>query len=336
MEKDKISLAHGSGGRLSQYLVEKLIYPIFGDNGGQELLDAALLTIEGSRMAFSTDSFVVSPLFFNGGNIGKLAACGTINDLAVSGAKPLYLSVGLIIEEGFPTEELKEILTSLSETAHEAGAAIVTGDTKVVERGNADGLYINTAGIGIMPDDIVLGPKMISPGDIVFVSGAVGDHGMSILSQREGLSFQIPVESDCAALNSLTEALLQTSGITCMRDPTRGGLATTLVELAEQSGTLVEIVQEKIPIKPVVAAGCDMLGFDPLYLANEGKLLVFAKPEKEKEIHSVFKNHPLGQEARLIGKVTSFRDKGMVLLETELGVKRILTMLEGEHLPRIC
>ncbi|NTW05843.1 MAG: hydrogenase expression/formation protein HypE [Peptococcaceae bacterium] len=336
MNNRVISLAHGSGGRLTQELIEEIIYPAFGNNGGNPLLDSALLTIDYKKIAFTTDSFVVSPLFFEGGDIGKLAACGTINDLAVCGATPLYISVGLIIEEGFSVELLKKILRSLASAAGDAGVLVVTGDTKVVERGNADGIYINTAGIGVLPQDVRVGPEMIEPGDLIFISGAVGDHGMSVLTKREGLSYQIPVASDCAPLNSLIKSLLETSGIKCMKDPTRGGLATALVELAEQSKTLMEISEERIPIRQTVSLGCDLLGLDPLYLANEGNLLIIAKADKESEIAAVLDNHPLGKEAKLIGRVVSYRDKGMVLLETPLGVKRILTMLEGEQLPRIC
>jgi len=256
--------------------------------------------------------------------------------LAVSGAKPLYLSVGLIIEEGFSVAELRKALTSLAAAANDAGVSVVTGDTKVVGRGDADGLYINTAGIGTIPEGVNIGPKEISPGDLIIVSGTVGDHGLAILSQREGLSFQSPVRSDCAALNRLAQALVGTGGVSCMRDPTRGGVATTLAELAEQSRTVMEISEEKIPVLPAVATGCSMLGLDPLYLANEGKILIIAKPGKEGDIMSVLKNNPFGERARVIGRVLVREDRGKILLETSLGTKRILPRLEGEHLPRIC
>ncbi|MEW6064492.1 hydrogenase [Desulforamulus profundi] len=336
MKRDKILLAHGSGGELSRELIEEIIYPIFDNNGGQELLDSAFLALEGGRIAMTTDSYVISPLFFPGGDIGKLAACGTINDLAVCGAIPKFLSVGLIIEEGFPVEDLKKILRSLSDTAASAGVLIVTGDTKVVERGSADKIFINTTGIGIVPEGVSLGPTEISVGDLIIISGMVGDHGMAVLCQREGLSLGGQIASDCAPLSDLAELLVSTGGVSCMRDPTRGGVASVLYELARQSKMTMEILNEAVPVHHAVAAGCSMLGLDPLYLANEGKLLIFARPEKESEIMNVLRNHPLGRAGRVIGRVTSRDDSGKVLVETELGAKRILPVLEGEHLPRIC
>ncbi|MBO8169524.1 MAG: hydrogenase expression/formation protein HypE [Thermoanaerobacteraceae bacterium] len=337
MDQERILLAHGSGGRQTQELIEKIIYPIFEANGGQPLLDAALLPAPGGAgLALTTDSFVVSPLFFPGGDIGKLAACGTINDLAVVGARPLYLTVGLIIEEGFAVADLKRILTSLAEVAKSAGVSVVAGDTKVVERGNADKLYINTTGIGVVAPGVALGPERIAEGDLIIVSGTVGDHGMTILCQREGLPLEAEVASDCAALHDLARALIATGGISCMRDPTRGGLATALNELAAQSGTVMEISEEKVPVQPPVAAGCGMLGLDPLYLANEGKLLITVRPDCGEAVMSVLVKHPLGKRARVIGRVTGRDGRGKVLLETGLGVRRILPGLEGEHLPRIC
>lgn len=336
MKDERISLAHGSGGKISQSLVEDLIYPIFNNNGGHELLDAALLTVGNNRIAMTTDSFVVSPIFFPGGDIGKLAACGTINDLAVSGASPKYMSVGLVVEEGFLLEDLRKVLVSLSETASEAGVSVVTGDTKVVEKGSADKIYINTTGIGVVPEGVLIGPSQIAVGDLVVVSGTLGDHGMTILSKREGLSFGTPVVSDCAPLNELAELLVSTGGVSCMRDPTRGGAAAVLSELAKQSGMLIEIQEDSLPVHPAVIAGCDMLGLDPLYLANEGKLVVFFRPDKEQEIIDVLRNHSLGLSSSIIGKVVSKEESGKVLLETELGAKRVLTAAEGEHLPRIC
>ncbi|WP_366922173.1 hydrogenase expression/formation protein HypE [Metallumcola ferriviriculae] len=335
MKRDKITLAHGSGGKLSQRLIEEVIYPAFGSNGGHELLDAASFTAWG-KMAFTTDSFVISPLFFSGGDIGKLAACGTINDLAVSGAEPLFLSVGLIIEEGFEISKLQKILQSLANTAETAGAAVVTGDTKVVERGNADKLYINTAGIGLISPGTQLGPANIEVGDVIIVSGTMGDHGMAVLSCREGLSFETVLTSDCAALNGLVEAVSRTGSIVCMRDPTRGGLATTLCELAEQSGTVMEIIEDQVPVKPAVTLGCAMLGMDPLYLANEGKVIIIAKNQSKEKVLTAVKGHPLGSDAQIIGKVTGRDQGGAVLLETTVGAKRLLRRLEGEHLPRIC
>jgi len=332
----QITLAHGGGGKLSRELVEEIIYPIFDNNGGHRLLDSALLSLDGGNIAMTTDSFVISPLFFPGGDIGKLAACGTINDLAVAGAKPRFLSVGLIIEEGFEIADLKRILHSLAKTASAAGVSVVTGDTKVVEKGNCDGLYINTTGLGVVPENVSLGPEKVSVGDLVIVSGSIGDHGMAILSTREGLSFRTEIESDCAPLNDLTEKLVATGGVSVMRDPTRGGVASILHELAQESGLTVEISEEMLPVHPAVNAGCSMLGLDPLNLANEGKLVIFAKAHKEEEVMNVLKNHPLGRSASVIGKVTSREEWGKVLIETTLGAKRILPLIEGEVLPRIC
>jgi len=336
MTAEKILLAHGSGGKLTQQLIENIIYPIFKHNDGHDLLDAALMCIGSSRVALTTDSFVISPIFFPGGDIGKLAACGTINDLAVSGAKPLALTVGLIVEEGFPLQDFKKILVSLKATAEAAGVSVVTGDTKVVEKGNADKIYINTTGIGTVDDGINLNPKNITPGDLIVVSGPVGDHGMAIISQREGIAFQSPIISDCAALNGLTEGVLASGGILCMRDPTRGGVATTLLELAEQSQMMFEIKEDNIPVRPAVTAGCDMLGLDPLYLANEGKLVLIIKPHKEREVLTALSSHPLGKGCEIIGQVTAEDKKGRVLLENSLGVKRLVSKLEGPMLPRIC
>jgi hydrogenase expression/formation protein HypE len=332
----KITLAHGSGGRLSQELINNVIYPIFKNNGGNELNDSALLSLKSETLAFTTDSYVVKPIFFPGGDIGKLAVCGTINDLSVCGAIPKYLSVGFIIEEGLEMRDLKTILKSMANVLEETDVKVVTGDTKVVERGNAEKIYINTSGIGIIPENVSLGPGMISADDVIIVSGTVGDHGMAILSSREGLSFESSLQSDCAPLNSLTRKLVETGGVTCMRDPTRGGLASCLVELANQAGCSMEVYSETIPINPLVKSGCDMLGLDPLYLANEGKVIIFVKKGFENNILTILKNHPLGKNAAVIGRVIRKDADAKVLLETELGVKRSLYLLEGEHLPRIC
>jgi len=248
----------------------------------------------------------------------------------------LALTVGLIVEEGFPLQDFKKILVSLKATAEAAGVSVVTGDTKVVEKGNADKIYINTTGIGTVDDGINLNPKNITPGDLIVVSGPVGDHGMAIISQREGIAFQSPIISDCAALNGLTEGVLASGGILCMRDPTRGGVATTLLELAEQSQMMFEIKEDNIPVRPAVTAGCDMLGLDPLYLANEGKLVLIIKPHKEREVLTALSSHPLGKGCEIIGQVTAEDKKGRVLLENSLGVKRLVSKLEGPMLPRIC
>jgi hydrogenase expression/formation protein HypE len=334
---DKILLAHGSGGRQSQELIQEIIYPIFNNNGGKPLLDGAVVAKGRGRLAVSTDSFVVSPLVFPGGDMGKLAVCGTVNDLLCMGAVPKYLTVGLIIEEGLEITRLKEILISMAKACQEANVAIVTGDTKVVERGSADGLFINTTGIGFVPAKRRLEPKRTEPGDAIIVTGNMGDHGMAILSQREGLSFENPIVSDCAPLYEMMAASLEIEGaIKCMRDPTRGGLATTLNELAQEARLVFDIEEESVPVDATVQASSDMLGLDPLYLANEGKLIVIVKREYATEILAKIKAHPYGVNASIIGSVVSGHNKGQVLLETPLGAKRILPMLEGEHLPRIC
>jgi hydrogenase expression/formation protein HypE len=318
-------------------LVREVFQHTFDNPILDELLDAAVLEVGGSRLAFTTDSFVVDPIFFPGGDIGKIAVCGTVNDLAVSGAEPLFLSAGFIIEEGFPIPDLRRIVRSMREAAERAGVRVVTGDTKVVGRGNADKVFINTAGIGVIPGGRRLSPRCMEPGDVVLVSGTMGDHGLAILAQREGLSFSTPVESDCAPLNRITAAVLEAGGdgVRCMRDPTRGGLATTLNELAGQSGRGILVKEELIPVRREVRGACEMLGIDPLYLANEGKLIAVVAPEKAEMVLKVMKSLPEGREAVEIGEVLS-SDEGLVLLETELGATRILTMLEGEPLPRIC
>ncbi len=336
-EDDVIQLGHGSGGNLTNRLVREVFEHTFDNPILDELLDAAVLEVGGSKLAFTTDSFVVDPIFFPGGDIGKIAVCGTVNDLAVSGAEPLFLSAGFIIEEGFPIPDLRRIVRSMREAAERAGVWVVTGDTKVVGRGNADKVFINTAGIGLIPEGRRLSPRCMEPGDVVLVSGTVGDHGLAILAQREGLSFSTPVESDCAPLNRIAAAVLEAGGdgVRCMRDPTRGGLATTLNELAGQSRRGILVKEELIPVRREVRGACEMLGIDPLYLANEGKLIAVVAPEKAERVLEAMKSLPEGREAVEIGKVLS-SDEGLVLLETELGATRILTMLEGEPLPRIC
>lgn len=334
---ERILLSHGSGGLQSQRLIKDIIYPIFNNNWDNPLLDGAVLPKKEGTLVVSTDSFVVTPLFFPGGDIGKLAVCGTVNDLLCMGAVPYYLTVALIIEEGLEVKELTNILRSMAGAAAEAGVAIVTGDTKVVERGNADGLFINTTGIGFIPANRNIQPSQIQTGDVVLVTGDIGDHGMAILSQREGLAFSRPIASDCAPLNGMMEeALAMSSGISCMRDPTRGGLATALNELAQEGNVTIEINEELIPINSTVQAGCDMLGLDPLYMANEGKLIVIVRQNQAYEVLDRIRKHPYGKKAAIIGQVTGAKPGGKVLMETILKTKRILPMLEGEHLPRIC
>lgn len=329
---ERVMLAHGSGGRLSHELIVNLFQKYLANPHLNQMNDAVLLP-GGERLAVSTDSFVVSPLFFRGGNIGKLAVCGTVNDLAVSGAIPKFMSLALILEEGLPMAELEKIVKSVAETATEAGVAIVCGDTKVVERGSADKIFINTTGLGYITDRLV-GPERIRPGDEILITGTIGDHGIAILSEREGLEFQTPVQSDCAPLNGLIDRFYG-PGVKCMRDPTRGGVATTLNELALQGGVSMLLKEESLPLSPSVDSACEMLGLDPLYLANEGKALVIVAAEAAAEVLMKMQSHPLGRQAARIGKVEEGKP-GLVLLETFLGGKRIIGMLEGEHLPRIC
>ncbi len=332
-----ILLGHGSGGTLTNQLVKTVFQEAFGNPILDEMLDAAVLELPKGRIAFTTDSFVVDPIFFPGGDIGKIAVCGTVNDLAVSGAEPLYLSAGFIIEEGFPLADLRRIVHSMKEAAESAGVRVVTGDTKVVGRGGTDKIFINTTGIGLIPEGRVLSPRRMQPGDAVIVSGSLGEHGLAILARREGLSFTTPVVSDCAPLQRLTRAILEAGGdgIRCMRDPTRGGLATTLNELAAQSGQGILVHEELLPLRREVVGACEMLGIDPLYLANEGKVIVVAAPDVAERVLEAMRGLPEGTGALRIGEVIP-DNPGLVLLETELGATRIITMLEGEPLPRIC
>jgi hydrogenase expression/formation protein HypE len=297
--------------------------------------DSAVLEING-RTAFTTDSYVVSPIFFPGGDIGRLAVCGTVNDLAMSGAYPLYLSLSLIIEEGLPFEELDKVIASVQKAAAEAGVKVVTGDTKVVNKGTADKLFINTSGLGVIPDGVNISGANAAPGDTVIIRGSIGDHGMAIMSQREGLRFTIPIESDCAPLNSLVAAMLAaSSNIHSLRDPTRGGLATTLNELAEQSGVGINIVEELIPVNEAARSACEVLGFDPLYVANEGKLIAIVAPGDAEAVLSAMKKNVYGRGSVVIGEVTD-KHPGRVNMKTLLGASRIVDMLSGELLPRIC
>lgn len=324
-------MAHGSGGRLSHELITRF-QKYLGNAYLDQMNDATVLP-SGGRIAVTTDSFVITPLFFRGGDIGKLSVAGTVNDLAVSGAIPRFLTLALILEEGFPLDDLEQIIQSIAETVSEAGVQIICGDTKVVERGSADQIFINTTGIGMITDRIV-GPKLIKPGDEILITGTIGDHGIAILSEREGLEFQTPVLSDCAPLNKLIDTFFM-PGVKCMRDPTRGGVATTLNELAQVAGVSMLLEEAKLPILPSVKGACDMLGLDPLYLANEGKAVVIVSPEVAENVLQKMKSHSLGQSAARIGRVEEGKP-GLILLETLFGGKRVVGMLEGEHLPRIC
>jgi len=316
--EDKILLAHGSGGKLAHELVEKSFVKAFANPFLAKLDDSAVMDFSG-KLAFTTDSYVVSPIFFPGGDIGKLAVYGTVNDLAMSGAKPLYLSLSFIIEEGLPQDELNEIVDSVQQAAQEAGVEIVTGDTKVVHRGSADKLFINTAGIGIIPEGVNVSGNKARPGDRVSLSGAIGDHGIAVLSQREGLSFSTQLESDCAPLGSLVAEMLAASpDIHCLRDPTRGGLATTLNELAKQSKVSIRIEEEKIPVREEVLAACEMLGFDPLYVANEGKLVAIVSAKDTNKILKAMRENHYGTGATIIGEVKA-EHPGRVVMKTCLG-----------------
>ncbi|MBC7222934.1 MAG: hydrogenase expression/formation protein HypE, partial [Anaerolineae bacterium] len=329
--------AHGSGGKLHHELVRGLFLRHFRSPVLASLDDAAAVAAPGTRLAFTTDSYVISPLFFPGGDIGKLAVCGTVNDLAVVGARPLYLSAGFILEEGLPLETLERVVTSMAETARAAGVDIVTGDTKVVDRGSADGLFVNTAGVGALPEGLHLTPRNLRPGDVLLVSGTIGDHGMAVMMQREGLSFQSALVSDCAPLNGLIQRLLSAcpGAVRCMRDPTRGGLATTLNEWTQAAAVGIEVDEEAIPLREEVRAACEFLGLDPLYVANEGKVVVAVAPEAADAALEALRAHPLGRDAARIGQVTEAHPH-RVVLRTPLGARRVVEMLAGAQLPRIC
>ena len=335
MKDETILLAHGSGSRLSHNLIDKYLLPPLTNPLLARLDDSAVFDLAG-RLAFTTDSYVVSPIFFPGGDIGKLAICGTVNDLSMSGAQPLYLSLSFIIEEGLTISELKKVLESVKAATEEAGVQIVTGDTKVVNRGSADKLFINTSGIGVVPEGADISGSNAKAGDNIILSGAIGDHGIAVMSQREGLKFSAPVKSDCAPLNQLVSEMLSVSRqIHSLRDPTRGGLATTLNEFAEQSNVGITIEEDRIPIHDGVRGACELLGLDPLYVANEGKLIAVVARNDAGKILTKIKRNKYGAEAAIIGEVTD-QHKGKVILKTRLGASRILDMLSGELLPRIC
>jgi len=336
----KILLAHGSGGRLSHELVGKEFLPPWANPILDQLNDSAVFPLSpdgsGPRLAFTTDSYVVKPLFFKGGDIGRLAVCGTVNDLAMVGAEPLYLSASFVIEEGLPLSTMRAVVRSMRAAAAEAGVHIVTGDTKVVEGGAADGLFVNTAGLGVVPPGVEIGGGRAQVGDTVILSGSIGDHGIAVLSQREGLEFESPVASDVAPLNRLVAAMLAASpNVHVLRDPTRGGLATTLNEIAGQSAVAVHVEEGKIPLKEGVWAACEMLGFDPLHVANEGKLVAVVAPQDAGAVLAAMRATRYGEEAAIIGEVEA-EPAGKVLMRTAIGGTRIIHMLVGEMLPRIC
>lgn len=334
--EEHILLAHGNGGKLTSQLIEECFLPYFQDKLLNQLNDQAIVELEGYRIAFTTDSFVVDPLFFPGGDIGKLSVYGTVNDLAVGGAIPLYLSIGFIIEENFPIEELKKISSSISTAAKEARMRIVTADTKVVEKGACDKMFINTSGIGIVKKGIDFSGHNAREGDKILLSGDIGDHGIAILSSRKGIEFETSVKSDCAPLNLLVNDLIPYSPyIHTMRDLTRGGLATILNEIAIQSDLGITIYEDHIPLKEEVRGMCELFGLDPLYLANEGKLVAFVHSESAEEILSLMKKNPLGENALIIGEVMKEPSK-KVTMETQVGGSRFIDMLVAEDLPRIC
>ena len=336
-----IVMGHGGGGKLGNELVEHLFLPAFRNPALENLGDAAVLHLGAglspTRLAMSTDSFVVQPLFFPGGSIGELAVNGTVNDLAVSGAIPRFLSASFILEEGFPLSQLAAIVQSMADAAATAGVQIVTGDTKVVERGHGDGCYINTAGVGELRDGISVGPHRAQPGDAILVSGMIGDHGMAIMSVREGLEFESQICSDCAALNGMIAAVLDAAGeaVHAMRDPTRGGLASTLNEIANSSGVGIAIDERSLPVRPEVQSACELLGFDPVYVANEGKAVFFVAPEAADHVLEVLRAHPLGRDAARIGYVTAEHPR-MLVARTAMGANRVIPIQIGEQLPRIC
>jgi hydrogenase expression/formation protein HypE len=332
---NRILLAHGSGGKLAHELIEKGFLPQLSNPLLNKLDDSAVFDLSG-RLAFTTDSYVVNPIFFPGGDIGRLAVCGTVNDLSMTGAVPLYLSLALIIEEGLPHEDLMRVIRSVQQAAAETGVQIVTGDTKVVNRGSADRLFINTAGVGIVPRGLEISGSKAQPGDRVIISGTLGDHGIAVLSQREGLSFSTELKSDCAPLNRLVAEMVEVSSrIHCLRDPTRGGLATTLNELAAQSKVGIRIEEERLPVREEVSAACEMLGLDPLYVANEGKLIAIVAPEDAEAMLDRMHRNLYGREAAIIGEVRQ-QNPGRVVMKTRLGASRIVDMLVGDPLPRIC
>ena len=336
MKSERIMLDHGSGGKISHQLVTRTLVPTFDNEILARLDDGAVFNVGESRLAFSTDTYVVDPIFFPGGCIGDLAVNGTVNDLAMCGAKPLYLSAGLIIEEGFLMADLEKILQEMNKAAKKADVKIVTGDTKVVPRGAADKIFINTAGVGVVAEGVHISGANARPGDRILVSGTIADHGMTILSRREGLSFESELASDSAPLNRMVERMLSVSEkVHVLRDPTRGGVGSTLNEIALQSNIGIRLHEDRIPVKPAVAGICELLGFDPLYVANEGKLLAAVAPEDAEKILAAVKEDEFGKDACFIGEVVD-EHPGRVFMTTRIGGSRIVDMLTGEQLPRIC
>jgi hydrogenase expression/formation protein HypE len=333
-----IVMGHGAGGRMMADLIEHLFAPAFNNEWLAQMGDSTVFELSAfsfQQLAFTTDSFVVSPLFFPGGNIGDLSVYGTVNDLAMRGAKPLFLSAGFILEEGLPMETLGNVVTAMAQACRKAGVKVVTGDTKVVQKGHGDGMYINTSGIGAIPTGVDIGPANARPGDAVLVSGTIGDHGIAIMSVREGLTFQTETQSDTAPLNGLVETMIEAGKIHCLRDATRGGLAAVLNELAGSSKVGIEFDERKVPLRPEVDAACEMLGLDPFYVANEGKLVAIVPDEAAEQILAAMHQHEYGKEAAIIGKVVKSHP-GLVTARTSIGGMRVVDVPAGELLPRIC
>ncbi|MGX1134741.1 hydrogenase expression/formation protein HypE [Streptomyces glaucescens] len=335
-DRPRVVMGHGGGGAMSAELVERILLPALAGGAPAALTDSAVVELGGARLAFSTDSFVVRPLFFPGGSIGDLAVNGTVNDLAMSGARAAFLSCGLILEEGVEIDTVAKVAEAIGAAARTAGVRVVTGDTKVVEAGHGDGVYVNTAGVGLVPAGVDLRPERVAPGDVVLLSGAVGMHGVAILSERENLRFEADVVSDCAPLTGLVEAMLAvTPELRVLRDPTRGGLAASLNEIAAASGCGIVVQERAVPVPPPVAGACAMLGLDPMYVANEGKLVAFVPREHADAVLAAMRAHPLGAEAAVVGEVVA-EHPGMVVARTGLGGTRVVDMPLGEQLPRIC
>jgi hydrogenase expression/formation protein HypE len=332
----RVDLSHGAGGRAMAQLIEELFVQAFDNEWLRQMNDQACFAVPAGRMVMSTDSHVVSPLFFPGGDIGSLSVHGTVNDVAMSGARPLYLAAGFILEEGFPLSDLKRIVKSMAGAAQDAGVSVITGDTKVVERGKGDGVFITTTGVGVVPPGVEISGDRARPGDRVIVSGTMGDHGVAIMSFRENVSFETTICSDTAALHGLVAAMVQAvPGIRCLRDPTRGGLATTLNEFARQSGVGIRIVESAIPVRPQVSAACELLGLDPLYVANEGKLVAVCAQRDAERLLTAMRGHPQGRDAAEIGEVSE-DPRQFVQMQTAFGGTRMVDWLVGEQLPRIC
>jgi len=336
LRRGRVDLTHGSGGRAMAQLIEELFRHHLGNELLNQVNDQAAFQVPAGRMVMSTDGHVISPLFFPGGDIGSLAVHGTINDVAMAGARPLYLAAGFILEEGLPLADLDRVIASMAAACREARVPVVTGDTKVVERGKGDGVFVTTTGVGLVPQGVDISGDRARPGDAVLLSGSIGDHGIAVMSQREGLTFDTLIESDSAALHTLVQTMVEAvPGIHCLRDPTRGGLATTLNELARQSGIGIRLRETDIPVKPDVIAACELLGLDPLYVANEGKLVAICPRADTEPLLKVMRAHPLGRESGIIGEVVE-DEHTFVQMETSLGGQRVVDWLAGEQLPRIC